>query len=112
DRIYELLAEADVFLLPSYREAFGVAYLEAMAVGLVAIGVRGQGPQAFIEHAKTGFLVEPIDVANLSDCILYIASHRERAREIARAGAVLVRSKFNRSSHAQRLISIYSEMLS
>jgi glycosyltransferase involved in cell wall biosynthesis len=52
-----LLASYDAFVLPSKPEAFGVAYLEAMAVGLVTIGVSGEGPSQFIENAKSGFLI-------------------------------------------------------
>jgi glycosyltransferase involved in cell wall biosynthesis len=57
EEIPQYLAAADVFILPSYREAFGIAYLEAMAAGLLVVGVRDQGPSAFIEHGISGLLV-------------------------------------------------------
>jgi glycosyltransferase involved in cell wall biosynthesis len=110
DRIGDLLAQADVFVLPSYREAFGVAYLEAMAHGLVAIGVRGQGPQAFIAHGETGFLVEPRSAPSLAKCILHLVASRDAARRVAAAGAAHVAHEFTWDAHARRLADIYDDV--
>ena len=111
ERIYELLSDADVFVLPSYREAFGISYLEAMAAGLVTIGVRGQGPAAFIEHGKTGYLVDPNSPRSLAVCILDIVARPEVARQIGIAGAELVRSEFTWDAHARHLTEVYQELV-
>jgi glycosyltransferase involved in cell wall biosynthesis len=111
ERIYGLLCQADVFILPSYREAFGIAYLEAMAAGLVTIGTRGQGPEAFIEHGKSGFLVEPRSPRSVADCILGIAARPEAARQVAAAGADLVWNRFTWDAHASRLLEVYQELV-
>lgn len=111
ERIYRLLCEADVFILPSYREAFGIAYLEAMAAGLVTVGVRGQGPEAFIDHEKSGFLVEPKSPRSVADCILGIAARPETARQIAACGADLVRNSFTWDAHASCLVEVYRELV-
>jgi glycosyltransferase involved in cell wall biosynthesis len=110
EKIFEFLSEADIFVLPSYREAFGISYLEAMAAGLVAIGVQGQGPEAFIEHGKSGFLVEPKSPRSLADCILGIVAQPEAARGIGAAGMKLVRSAFTWDAHASRLTEVYREL--
>ena len=111
ERIYELLNEADVFILPSYREAFGIAYLEAMACGLVAIGVRGQGPEAFIEHGNTGFLVEPKNPHSIADYVLDIAAKPLAMRQMGLAAAASVRDKFTWDEHARRLLQVYYEVV-
>jgi len=111
-RIYDFLLGADVFVLPSYREAFGIAYLEAMAAGLLAIGVRGQGPEAFIESGKTGILVEANNPQALAQCLLAIDRERASMRQIAAAGMGRVKADFTWEAHAKRLIGIYRELVS
>ena len=67
----ELLAAADVFVLPSAFEAYGSAWVEAMASGLPCMGLRYEFGRVFsaagehIEHGQTGFLLDPDDP---SDC--------------------------------------------
>jgi glycosyltransferase involved in cell wall biosynthesis len=111
-RILEELQQDDVFLLPSYREAFGIAYLEAMAAGLVTVGVRGQGPSMFIEHGTTGFLVEPRSVPSLEDALHSILdSGHEALRAVAAAGARKAMAEFSWEAHAQKLSSLYEEVV-
>lgn len=111
DQAMRLLAQADVFVLPSYREAFGVAYLEAMALGLLAIGVRGQGPESFMAHGRTGLLVWPNDVESLFLAMKSVLVNRSEARRIAAAGQQLVRAEFTWTRHAEKLIAVYREVL-
>lgn len=109
DRIFEVLREADVFLLPSYREAFGVAYVEAMASGLLAIGVRGEGPEAFVRHGDTGLLAAPRDAGDLGRLILQLAADRPWAAAMAAAGQADVRAQFTWAAHARALRAVYAE---
>lgn len=56
------MAKAEIFVMPSYPEGFGIVYLEAMASGCVTIGTRGEGIDGFIRDGENGFLVPPDDV--------------------------------------------------
>ena len=93
--VYAHLRQSHVFCLPSYREAFGIAYLEAMAHGLLTIAVRDQGPQAFIEHGKTGFLVPARDRSNKKHAFI----------------EKYVLSNFSWEKHAERLKKVYAETI-
>lgn len=110
DQAMAFLKEADVFLLPSYREAFGVAYLEAMAAGILTIGVQGQGPEAFIRHGETGYLVPPRDVEAIYRLLRSITDNRKTAERIAAAGQEYVRREFTWDRHADKLLTVYAEV--
>lgn len=111
DVAMQQLAQADVFALPSYREAFGVAYLEAMACGLLAIGVAGQGPSAFVSHGETGLLVQPRDVASLVAAMKIATDKPSEAQGIAAAGSRHVRAEFTWARHAEKLGAVFGEAL-
>jgi len=110
DKVYSYLHEGDVFVLPSLREAFGVAYLEAMAAGLLAIGVEGQGPAAFIRAGETGLLVPPRNAGHLAACLTALADDRPRMRAIAAAGQAYVMDHLTWDHHARKLVQVYRDV--
>jgi glycosyltransferase involved in cell wall biosynthesis len=111
EAVLETLLDSDVFVLPSYREAFGIAYLEAMACGLPTIGVRGQGPEAFIEPGLSGFLVEPRSATAVADCLGGILARPEDARRIGERARSRAQD-FGWDTHANHLMEIYREAVS
>ena len=64
DRVYEKLGLADLFLLPSDEESFGLAALEAMACEVPVIATNVGGLPGVVEHGVDGYLVEPRDVSS------------------------------------------------
>jgi len=92
DRIHEKLPLADVLLLPSELESFGLAALEAMACEVVPIATNAGGLPEVVDHGKTGFLAEVGDVdAMAADAIALLSDDKklramgERARQTAQA---------------------------
>jgi glycosyltransferase involved in cell wall biosynthesis len=67
--IPETMAKYDIFVLPSYKEHFGRAYIEAMACGLPVISARHTGMDGYIKEGDEGFLVDHTDVNDLRDAI-------------------------------------------
>lgn len=105
------LKQADLFVLPSYREAFGIAYLEAMACGLLVIGVEGQGAAEFIRHRENGLLTKPKDIDDLAGHIRFAMVNPEETQRMAEAGCDTAMHDFNWTTHATALRSIYRELL-
>ncbi|MBV9603898.1 MAG: glycosyltransferase [Solirubrobacterales bacterium] len=78
-------AECDLFVMPGVEEPFGVAFVEAMAAGLPAIGSRGEGGPEDIAAAGPGMvLVEPDDPVGLAGVLDRLTADRG---ELARLGA-------------------------
>jgi glycosyltransferase involved in cell wall biosynthesis len=61
----ELVRRADIFSLPSYVEAFGIVYIEAMASGIAVVGCEGTGASDIITNGETGLLVKQQDATDL-----------------------------------------------
>lgn len=112
-QVFAELARADMFVLPSYREAFGVAYLEAMATGLLTIGVEGQGPAQFITNGETGLLVAPRSVEALEQRLRPLLADADRTqwRGIAARGATFVRSEATWDAHARKMTDVAHAVL-
>jgi glycosyltransferase involved in cell wall biosynthesis len=84
-----------LFAMPSIDEAFGVAYIEAMAGGLPAIGCRGEPGPEEIAAAGDGFvLVPPGDIERLSQRIDELVSDSQRLREAGRRARATVAEHF------------------
>src|SRR5260370_38707448 len=82
DRVYEQLAAADVFLLPSQLESFGLAALEAMACQVPVVATRVGGLPEVVEHGLARCLVAPGDVAAAAKYALEILPRADRGGEM------------------------------
>lgn len=76
----DLLAEADVFVMPSYREGMPNALLEAMAAGLPCVASSVGGIPDIITDGETGFLVEARDVTDLARALQKLISSPDLRR--------------------------------
>ena len=110
DKVYKLLSQADVFSLPSYREAFGIAYLEAMNFGLLTIGVLGQGAEAFIKNNENGILVKAKDVDALASKFKFVFQNLDKAKIFAEAGKATAFESFTWKIHAKNLLEVYYDL--
>jgi glycosyltransferase involved in cell wall biosynthesis len=77
---------ATAFVLPSAPEACGIAYLEAMALGVPPVAVRGEGPSAFVSDGEDGLLV-PRTADAVADAIDRLAGDPALAARLGAAAA-------------------------
>jgi teichuronic acid biosynthesis glycosyltransferase TuaC len=103
---------ASVFVMPSTEEAFGTAYIEAMAAGVPAIGCRGEPGPEEIAAAGGGFLlVPPGDIERLSQRIDELLSDPHRLREASERARATVRESFTWGRCGEQTVAAYREVL-
>ncbi len=94
DDVPSVTAALDVAVLPSYREALGLAVLEAMALGRPVVATHVGGIPEMVEDGRTGLLVAPHDAPGLAAAIVRLLRNHPLADTLARAGRDLVRERF------------------
>ena len=85
DRIEELTGIADVFLLPSELESFGLSALEAMACGVPVVGSDAGGLPEVVKHTETGFLLPVGDIEGMAARTIEILKDDEHWRALGAA---------------------------
>jgi teichuronic acid biosynthesis glycosyltransferase TuaC len=101
-----------LFAMPSTEEAFGVAYIEAMAGGVPAIGCRGEPGPEEIAAAGDGFvLVPPGDIERLTQRIDELLSDPQRLREASIRARETVAANFSWRSCGEQTLAAYEHAL-
>jgi glycosyltransferase involved in cell wall biosynthesis len=102
-----------LMVMPSTEEAFGVAYVEAMAAGLPAIGCRGEPGPEEIAAAGDGFLlVPPGDIERLTQRIDELLSDPHRLRETGQRARATVAEHFTWEACGAQTLDAYERALS
>jgi len=91
----EIVGSADVFLLPSDAESFGMAALEAMASEVPVIGTRTGGMPEVVVDGESGYLFSVGDIAGMSDCAVEILSDEELRRKLGKRGREVAVERFD-----------------
>jgi L-malate glycosyltransferase len=94
DRVYEKLSVADLLLVPSEMESFGLAALEAGACEVPTIGTAVGGVPEVIEHGRNGFLAPVGDVETMAGFAIEILSDETRLREMGKVARWEAQSRF------------------
>jgi L-malate glycosyltransferase len=94
DNVHEKLGLADLFLLPSELESFGLAALEAMACEVPVIATNVGGVPEVVEHGVDGFLVEPRDVASAAKYAIEVLSRPDRGRAMGQRARINARKNY------------------
>ena len=103
---------ADLFVMPSVDEAFGVAYVEAMAAGMPAVAALGEpGPQEIAEVGEGLVLVPPGDVEALATALDGLLSDPARRRRLGVAAQRTVAEAFTWERCGRRTVQVYRDAI-
>lgn len=107
NQVYQLMQQADIFCVPSYKEALGVANIEAMAHGCSVISTRVGGIPEVMDQGACGWLADAGDVAGLADAITDCLEN-EAIREQKKNHAYTYIQRFSLSNMLNELMGILS----
>ncbi|MEH7252211.1 glycosyltransferase family 4 protein [Neobacillus niacini] len=112
DEIHTWFQMADLLLVPSVAEPFGLVNVEAMAVGTPVIATNSGGIPEIIEHGKTGILIHPERVVDeLTWQIVKLLSNPGQIINMGLDSALHVRANFTWEVTAQRQLALYRRLL-
>ena len=107
DLVAPLLAEADLFLLPTQSESFGLSALEALASGVPVVGSRAGGLVEVVKEGITGVLCSVGDVDAMATASLAILCDDDRWTSMSQSAARDARARFSRDEIVARYEAFY-----
>jgi len=110
--VAEMLAAADLFVLPSLTEALPTGIIEAMAVGLPVVATDVGGIPEIVEHGNTGILIPPAAPLRLAEAIDRMFDSPRQRQAMGIAGRRSAINRFGIERHASRLADEYRVLIS
>lgn len=100
-----------MFVLPSWKEGFGIVYIEAMSRGKCVIGCKGEGIEDVVINNVNGVLAEPKDVNDLEIKMDKLLSNDDVVKKIGDNAKMSVLKEFTWYKSAEKLYKLYLEVL-
>jgi glycosyltransferase involved in cell wall biosynthesis len=110
ERKFQYLAAADMFVLPSVHEGFGLVFLEAMHCGLPVIASTSGGQTDFLRDGETGYLVPVGEVEPLTQSILRLARDEGLRRQMSEFNREYAKA-FHISGVAERYEALFADVI-
>jgi N-acetyl-alpha-D-glucosaminyl L-malate synthase BshA len=110
--ILEYLSIADLFLLPSQSESFGLSALEAMACEVPVVATRVGGVPEVVEEGGCGYLFEIGDVNGMAEAAIRVLSDDEERERLGKRGREIAVSSFTTEKIIPQYEALYREVIS
>lgn len=111
DDIAHVISMADVLLLPSEKESFGLVALEAMACGVPTVGSTAGGIPELVAHGETGFLAPIGDTRQMADYCIALLEQEDLAARVRQACLLRATQEFSSQLITAQYESIYYRVL-
>jgi len=110
EKVLELMAQSDLFVLPSWGEGYGIVYIEAMAAGCIAVGAEKEGIEDTITDGENGFLVPAGDIDETERVMRDVFANRDKYAALREKGRQDARA-LTWARNAQTVEEIYLEII-
>ena len=109
--VADLLAASDIYLQPSIKEGFCIAFLEAMATGLACIGTETGAIPSMLQSGVNGILIPPGETGAIVDAVLFIATDADLRSRYALAARITAQTQFSPAKQANDTVKVYRHVL-
>lgn len=106
----ELRKWADIALMCSRSEALGRVTIESMLAGLVVIGADAGATPEILEDGVTGYLYQSGNIEQLAEKIMYVYTHPDEGKAVAKAGQAYAGERYNSTVYAEKVLEVYDEV--
>jgi glycogen synthase len=110
EALEEWYCVADVQVVPSRYEPFGMVVLEGMLYGLPVVAADVGGPREILDHGRTGLLFPPTDVGALGDAVISLVTNPRLRQRIGAAAALDVRRTWLWPRIVEKMRGVYREL--
>lgn len=110
DEVIKSMQTCDMFIMPSFFEAFGCVFVEAMSCGALTVGCKNTGADEIIQSEENGFLIEQKSSEAISEIVERVIKNPENAKTVANQGVTRAKD-FTWDNSAKELQKVYEHIL-
>ena len=111
DPVQPFLASLDLYVHPALMEGFGIAVVEAMAMGKAVVATTTGGLPEVVAQGETGLLVPPGDVESLAATVVSLLEDRVRREQLGRNGSARAHEHFSLDAYVAKVEHLYGQVL-
>jgi len=111
DPVQPFLASLDLYVHPALMEGFGIAVVEAMAMGKAVVATTTGGLPEVVAQGETGLLVPPGDVESLAVAVVSLLEDKVRREQMGRNGEARAHERFSLDASVAHMEQLYGEVL-
>ncbi|RJP78739.1 MAG: glycosyltransferase [Desulfobacteraceae bacterium] len=111
NEIPAIFADANIVVLPSYREGLPKVLLEAASCGRAIVATDVPGCREIVRNNETGFLIPPYDSKALAEAIINLATNHEKRIQMGKRNREIVVNEFSEEIVVRKTMNIYDHFL-
>jgi alpha-maltose-1-phosphate synthase len=109
--ILSLYQKADIFVMPTHEDVYGIVFSEAMAAGLPCIGTNVMAVPELVQSGVNGLIVASGDRTALKQAIFKLVENHELRLFMGQAGREIAKEKYNALSNCKQIAEIFTNIL-
>ena len=109
--IYDYLLNADLMVVPSIAEGFGLVFLEALNAKLPVVGFDVPATNEIVDHQENGVLVQPYNEEELAKAIITLLNNKDKAQNFGEKGKEKLKTYFSLDRMVTQTIAFYHQAL-